>query len=243
MSIISWTSPRASETILPTSMPTRSARAVLMRGQQLAEALDQPAAHRRRTVRHCRNAACARSIARSTSAVPAKGTVATASPVTGLTTSTRPVPGSGRGRHRSGAGRRGALPQLGGPGRTGVPVERVGHRVGSSGGVVVGTVGMIRTPSSVRRARSEASCCAMYRSHGVVHGRAEHPGQPCEVVLRGGAALVAGALAAEVGPEDAGRRPRQEVLVDDRLRHDTRPRPARPARPLAVRARRRPPGR
>ena len=48
MSIISCTSPSASERILPTSSVTRSARSSLCSAQQLAEPLDQRAAHRRR---------------------------------------------------------------------------------------------------------------------------------------------------------------------------------------------------
>ena len=45
MSIISWTSPRASLVILPASMVTSSARSALCSVEQLAEALDHVAAH------------------------------------------------------------------------------------------------------------------------------------------------------------------------------------------------------
>ncbi len=48
MSIISWTSPSASEVILPTSRLTSVAEILLVLPQQLTEAADQPAADRRR---------------------------------------------------------------------------------------------------------------------------------------------------------------------------------------------------
>ena len=48
MSIISCTSPRASEVILPASMVTSAAEVGLVRGQQLAEPGHQGAAHRGR---------------------------------------------------------------------------------------------------------------------------------------------------------------------------------------------------
>ena len=48
MSIISWTSPRASEVILPASMLIRRGQVVLVLGEQLAEPLDQRPARRRR---------------------------------------------------------------------------------------------------------------------------------------------------------------------------------------------------
>ena len=120
MSIISWTSPRASETDLADLDADQVGEVLLVLGQQLAEALDQPPRTGAGTVRHCRNAACARSIACSTSAVPATGTVATASPVTGLTTSIRPVPGSVSGsapQRRRAVGARAPAARRSGSGR------------------------------------------------------------------------------------------------------------------------------
>ena len=48
MSIISWTSPRPSERILPASMRDERAEVGLVLAQQLAELAHQRAAHRRR---------------------------------------------------------------------------------------------------------------------------------------------------------------------------------------------------
>ena len=129
---------------------------VLMRGQQLAEALDQPAAHRRR----------------DGPPLQERGVRAVDRPldVRGAREGHRRDGLAGHGaddldpagaRQRVGVGTAavqgggGALPQLGGPGRG----ERPGHRVSS---VVVGRmfVGMIRTLSVRAAARSEASCCA-----------------------------------------------------------------------------------
>ncbi len=60
MSIISWTSPRPSERILPASRLTSAPRSSLCSREQLAEPADQRAADRRRPVRHVRNASPAR---------------------------------------------------------------------------------------------------------------------------------------------------------------------------------------
>ena len=134
---------------------------VLVRGQQLAEALDQPAAHRRR----------------DGAPLQERGVRAVDRPldVRGAREGHRRDGLAGHGaddldpagaRQRVGVGTAaaqgggGALPQLGGPGRG----ERPGHRVSSVvvGRVVVGrvSVGMIRTRSVRAAARSEASCCA-----------------------------------------------------------------------------------
>lgn len=120
---------------------------VLVRGQQLAEALDQPAVHRRR----------------DGAPLQERGVRAVDRPLD--------VRGSGAWHRRDGfdpAGPRqrvgvgttaaqggGALPQFDGPGRG----ERPGHRASS---VFTGRVftGMIRTQSVRAAARSEASCCA-----------------------------------------------------------------------------------
>ena len=85
MSIISCTSPSASERILPASIVIELGQVLLVLGEQLAEALDERAAQpaRGRCARS-RNAACAAAIAASTSAAPAAGTAKRSSPVIGV---------------------------------------------------------------------------------------------------------------------------------------------------------------
>ena len=148
-SIISWTSPRDSETILPTSTPMRSASSCLCSVSSSPNRLTSRPRTGAGTDRHARNASWARATAASTSAADAKGTVATGSPVTGLTH----VDASGAGQ---GVGVGAAAPQcvgrdpaqLRGPRR----VQGCGHD-GSSEGV-------IGTPSVPAASRSDAAASA-----------------------------------------------------------------------------------
>src|SRR5450631_478864 len=74
MSIISWTSPRASDVILPTSRLISVARSLLCSVSNLPKRLTTSARTGAGTLRHCLNAPCARSIAPSTEAAPAQST-------------------------------------------------------------------------------------------------------------------------------------------------------------------------
>src|SRR3954452_10916484 len=86
MSIISWTSPRASEVILPTSTLTSVARSSWCRARTSPSRRTSAPRNGAGVSRQVRNAACARVTAASTSAAAAQLTPATGSPLTGEVT-------------------------------------------------------------------------------------------------------------------------------------------------------------
>ena len=105
MSIISWTSPRASERILPTSMLMRSARSALCSASRSPRRLTRPPRTGAGIARQVRNAVCAAWIAASVSAGVLAGTSKRASPATGLRAVMRSVLAGRRGLRRTAGGR------------------------------------------------------------------------------------------------------------------------------------------
>src|SRR5689334_1657692 len=148
MSIISWTSPRASEVILPTSSPTSVARSSLCSRSSSPSRRTSPPRTGAGTVRQAPKAPPARATATSTSAAPCHRSEASGRPLTGETTGCSPLPSSTPHRLRAFSA---ALCSSSRPGRgwvsgTGPPRQRVGASspwqdgpVGEAGGTWAGT--------------------------------------------------------------------------------------------------------
>src|SRR3954471_19738110 len=116
MSIISWTSPRASEPILPTSRLTSVARSSLCSRSSSPKRRTRPPRTGAGTVRQVPNASPARATAASTSAAVCSRTCASGRPFTGERTGCSPASRSGSAPHRSSAFSA-ALRSSSGPGR------------------------------------------------------------------------------------------------------------------------------
>ena len=94
MSMASWTSPSASERILPTSAVTTVARSSLCSASSWPQRLTSAPRTGAGTSRQARNASDAAAMARSTSAGPCPTVWAMTSPVMGVRTGTSPASAS-----------------------------------------------------------------------------------------------------------------------------------------------------
>src|SRR5690606_12990895 len=214
MSIISWTSPRASLVILPASRVTSSARSALCSVSSSPRRLTTWPRTGAGTERHVRNASAARPTAASVSAAPSRRSSSSGCPDRGDTTR-RPVPSGTPAPSRRRAARAASRSSVvSGLSVVVLVIAKLPCSSGGGGGRGGGEGGRVDGGGRGGGGQRPVRLVGV-QVGGVVELPAERARHPVGGRVGGRLAGVLRAVGGQVGLEDPGRGARQEVLVDD----------------------------